>query len=54
MRQSYDPVNKALQEASEKDLKGIMSYTKEPIVSAYIIGDPHSSIVDGLKHHDFG
>jgi glyceraldehyde-3-phosphate dehydrogenase/erythrose-4-phosphate dehydrogenase len=47
-------VNKALQEASEKDLKGIMSYTEEPIVSADIIGDPHSSIVDGLSTMTLG
>jgi glyceraldehyde-3-phosphate dehydrogenase type I len=49
-----DEINKALQEASEKDLKGIMSYTEEPIVSADIIGDPHSSIVDGLSTMTLG
>jgi glyceraldehyde 3-phosphate dehydrogenase len=30
-------------------LKGIMEYTEEPIVSSDIIGNPHSSIVDGLS-----
>ncbi len=49
-----DEINKALQETSEKDLKGIMSYTEEPIVSADIIGDPHSSIVDGLSTMTLG
>jgi len=44
-----DEINEALREASEKDLKGILSYTDEPIVSTDIIGDPHSSIVDGLS-----
>jgi glyceraldehyde 3-phosphate dehydrogenase len=29
------------------DLKGILRYTDEPIVSADIVGDPYSSIVDG-------
>ena len=29
------------------DLKGILRYTDEPIVSADIVGDPFSSIVDG-------
>ena len=38
-----------MREASEKELKGILSYTDEPIVSSDIIGDPHSSIVDGLS-----
>ena len=38
-----------LKDASESYLKGILSYTEEPIVSSDIIGDSHSSIVDGLK-----
>ncbi len=49
-----DEVNEALREASEKDLKGILSYTDEPIVSSDIIGDPHSSIVDGLSTMTLG
>ena len=46
---SRKEINDILKEASEKELKGIMAYTEEPIVSADIIGDPHSSIVDGLS-----
>jgi len=38
-----------LKDASESYLKGILSYTEEPIVSSDIIGDSHSSIVDGLS-----
>jgi len=49
-----DEINEALREASEKDLKGILSYTDEPIVSSDIIGDPHSSIVDGLSTMTLG
>jgi glyceraldehyde 3-phosphate dehydrogenase len=30
-------------------MKGIMAYTEDPIVSTDIIGEPHSSIVDGLS-----
>jgi glyceraldehyde-3-phosphate dehydrogenase type I len=44
-----DEVNMALKEASEKELKGVMAYTDEPLVSSDIIGEPHSSIVDGLS-----
>jgi glyceraldehyde 3-phosphate dehydrogenase len=44
-----EEINKALKEASESYLKGILSYTEEPIVSSDIIGDSHSSIVDGLS-----
>ena len=44
-----EEVNKVLKDASEAELKGIMEYTEEPIVSSDIIGNPHSSIVDGLS-----
>lgn len=44
-----EDVNTALKEASQADLKGIMAYTEDPIVSSDIIGEPCSSIVDGLS-----
>jgi glyceraldehyde 3-phosphate dehydrogenase len=44
-----DEVNKVLKDSSETNLKGIMAYTEEPIVSSDIIGDSNSSIVDGLS-----
>ena len=37
-------VNAAIKAAAEGPLKGILSYTEDPIVSSDIIGDPHSSI----------
>lgn len=43
-----DEVNQALKHASENSLRGIMEYTEEPIVSVDIIGNSHSSIIDGL------
>jgi glyceraldehyde 3-phosphate dehydrogenase len=39
-------VNAAYQAAAEGPLKGILSYTEDPIVSADIVGDPHSAIFD--------
>jgi glyceraldehyde 3-phosphate dehydrogenase len=46
---SVDELNDAFRAASERDdLKGILRYTEDPIVSTDIISDPHSSIVDGL------
>jgi hypothetical protein len=30
-------------------MKGVLEYTEDPIVSADVIGNPHSSIVDGLS-----
>jgi glyceraldehyde 3-phosphate dehydrogenase len=41
-----DRVNAAVREAAEGSLKGILSYTEDPIVSTDIVGDPHSSIFD--------
>jgi glyceraldehyde 3-phosphate dehydrogenase len=44
---SVDEVNGAFEAAAEGDLKGILRYNEDPIVSTDIIGDEHSSIVDG-------
>jgi len=50
---TVEEVNAALKEAAGIDvkkggLKGLLQYTEEPIVSVDIIGNSHSSIVDGL------
>ena len=39
-------VNAALKEAAEGEMKGILGYTEEPLVSTDFLGDPRSSIVD--------
>jgi len=39
-------INAAFDEAAGGDLKGILSVSKEPLVSSDFKGDPHSSIVD--------
>jgi len=44
-----EELNQVLKDSSNKELKGIMAYTEEPIVSSDIIGESHSSIVDGLS-----
>jgi glyceraldehyde 3-phosphate dehydrogenase len=44
-----DEVNKVLKDSSKSKMKGIMTYTEDPIVSSDIIGESHSSIVDGLS-----
>ena len=38
-----------LKDASENELKGIMGYSEEPLVSSDYVGDSRSSIVDGLS-----
>ncbi len=39
-------LNQVLQDAAEGELKGIMAYSQEPLVSSDYIMDPHSCIVD--------
>lgn len=47
---SVEDVNKALERASKsKEMKGILKFELEPLVSADFIGDSHSAIVDGLS-----
>ncbi|HOV32354.1 MAG TPA: type I glyceraldehyde-3-phosphate dehydrogenase [Candidatus Hydrogenedens sp.] len=43
-----EDINRAIKEASETYLKGILAYTEDPIVSCDVIGNPHSSIFDAL------
>jgi glyceraldehyde 3-phosphate dehydrogenase len=40
-------INAAIKSAAEGPLKGILSYTEDPIVSSDIVTDPHSCIFDG-------
>ena len=41
-----EEVNEAIKGAADGDLKGILKYTEEPLVSTDIVTDPHSSIFD--------
>ncbi len=45
---SVEEVNKALEEASKRSLKGILDFCKAPLVSIDFNGNPHSSSVDSL------
>ncbi|HPB59037.1 MAG TPA: type I glyceraldehyde-3-phosphate dehydrogenase [Candidatus Saccharicenans sp.] len=44
-----EEVNAALKTAANNELKGILDYTEEPLVSVDFMSNPHSSIVDGLS-----
>ncbi|MBC7346232.1 MAG: type I glyceraldehyde-3-phosphate dehydrogenase [Clostridia bacterium] len=44
---SVEEVNGALRRAAATELKGILAYTEEPLVSVDFNGNPHSAIVDG-------
>lgn len=43
---SVEAVNAAIKEAAEGDMKGVLAYNEDPIVSKDIEGDPASSIFD--------
>lgn len=43
---SYEEIKKVMKEASEGDLKGILGYTEDEVVSSDFIGDARTSIFD--------
>jgi glyceraldehyde 3-phosphate dehydrogenase len=43
---SYDEIKAAMKKASENELKGILGYTEDAVVSSDFIGDPRTSIFD--------
>ena len=52
---SADQVNQAYRAASESEqLRGILEYTEDPIVSSDIVGNPHSCIFDSLSTMSIG
>ena len=46
---TVEEINAAFKKAAESSLKGILEYTEDPIVSADIVGNPHSNIFDALS-----
>ena len=46
---TVDEVNEAFKKAAEGEMKGILGYSEEPLVSIDYKGDDRSSIVDGLS-----
>jgi len=46
---TVDEVRRAYKTAAEGKMKKILEYTEDPIVSADVIGNPHSCIIDGLS-----
>ena len=43
---TYEEICKAMKEASEGEMKGILAYTEEAVVSSDFLGDTHTSIFD--------
>jgi glyceraldehyde 3-phosphate dehydrogenase len=51
---TQEEVKDAIRNAASGALKGILEYTEDPIVSADVLRNPHSSIVDGLTINVLG
>jgi len=47
-------INEAFRSASQGELKGILEYSEEPLVSVDIVGNSHSSIFDALSTQVLG
>ena len=48
---TVEEVNKLFKDVSMGNMKGIIEYAEEPIVSSDIVGNPHSAIFDSLLTH---
>ena len=44
-----DEVNAAMKKSADGEMKGVLEYCEDPIVSVDVIGNPHSSIFDSLS-----
>jgi glyceraldehyde 3-phosphate dehydrogenase len=51
---TVESVNAAVKKAADGEMKGILEYTKDPIVSVDIVGNAHSSIFDSLATMTIG
>jgi glyceraldehyde 3-phosphate dehydrogenase len=43
---SYEAICTAMKQTAEGEMKGVLAYTEDPVVSSDFTGDPHSSIFD--------
>jgi glyceraldehyde 3-phosphate dehydrogenase len=51
---TVESVNAAMKKAAEGEMRGILEYMKDPIVSVDIVGNAHSSIFDSLATMTIG
>jgi glyceraldehyde 3-phosphate dehydrogenase len=51
---SAEEINQLFKHHANTGLKGVLEYTEEPLVSADILGNTHSSIIDGTLTRTIG
>ena len=44
-----DEVNAAMKKAADGEMRGVLEYCEDPVVSVDIVGNPHSSVFDSLS-----
>ncbi len=47
-------INQALADAADGSMSGVLAFSTEPLVSSDLIGNPHSTIIDGLSTQTMG
>jgi glyceraldehyde 3-phosphate dehydrogenase (phosphorylating) len=51
---SVEEINRLFKHYANSSLKGVLEYTEEPLVSADILGNTHSSVIDGTLTRTIG
>ena len=51
---SVEEINAAVKAAADGDMKGIVEYTEDPLVSSDVVGNPHSCIFDAASTMKIG
>ena len=51
---TIEEINQVMKNAAENELKGILEYTEDPLVSTDIVGNPYSSIFDAKSTMKIG
>lgn len=51
---SAEEINQLFKHHADNSLKGVLEYTEEPLVSADILGNTHSSVIDGTLTRTIG
>ncbi|MFX1703605.1 type I glyceraldehyde-3-phosphate dehydrogenase [Chitinophaga sp. CC14] len=51
---SAEEINQLFKHYADNSLKGVLEYTEEPLVSADILGNTHSSVIDGTLTRTIG
>lgn len=46
-----EALNQVVRDACDRELRGVVEYSRDPLVSADVVGNPHSAVFDSLLTH---